>query len=92
MIYNMIDKLKAELLESRRNLEKNLIGMFVASQTHATSENRKRMFKMIKRGKIADIKSNCQGYIDGLSTTAEGKWVNQAKKSFKENANKFDNC
>ncbi|EAC3096119.1 hypothetical protein CFE90_01615 [Listeria monocytogenes] len=81
----MIDKLKAELLESRRNLEKNLIGMFVASQTHATSENR-------KRDKIADIKSNCQGYIDGLSTTAEGKWVNQAKKSFKENANKFDNC
>ncbi|WP_140442732.1 hypothetical protein, partial [Listeria monocytogenes] len=64
-------------------------GMFVASQTHATSENRKRMFKMIKRDKIADIKSNCQGYIDGLSTTAEGKWVNQAKKSFKENANKF---
>lgn len=56
--------------------------MFVASQTHATSENRKRMFKMIKRDKIADIKSNCQGYIDGLSTTAEGKWVNQAKKKF----------
>lgn len=92
MIYNMIDKLKAELLESRRNLEKNLIGMFVASQTHATSENRKRMLKMIKRDKIADIKSNCQAYIDGISTTAKGKWVNQAKKSFKENANKFDNC
>ncbi|MBC1394026.1 hypothetical protein [Listeria innocua] len=88
----MIDKLKAELLESRRNLEKNLIGMFVASQTHATSENRKRMFKMIKRDKIADIKSNCTSYIDGLSTTAKGKWVTKAKASFKENANKFDNC
>lgn len=87
----MIDKLRADLLESRKNLERNLIWMFVASQSHTTSENRKRMLKMMKRDKIADIKSNCSSYIDGLSTTAKGKWVTKAKESFKESAQKLDN-
>lgn len=45
----MIDSLKADLLESRKNLEKNLIRMFVASQSHTTSENRKKMLEMMKK-------------------------------------------
>ncbi|EAF6003310.1 hypothetical protein APE84_08700 [Listeria monocytogenes] len=88
----MIDKLRADLLESRKSLEINLIWMFVARQTYTASENRKQMLKMMKQDKIADIKSNCTSYIDGLSTTAKGKWVTKAKVSFKENANKFDHC
>lgn len=47
----MIDKLRADLLESRKSLEINLIWMFVARQTYAASENRKRMLKMMKRDK-----------------------------------------
>lgn len=34
----MIDKLRADLLESRKSLEINLIWMFVARQTYAASE------------------------------------------------------
>ncbi|WP_270994759.1 hypothetical protein [Listeria seeligeri] len=88
----MIDSLKADLLESRKNLERNLIRMFVASQSHTTSENRKKMLKMMKKDKLEDIKSNCKSYVNGISTTAKGKWVTQAKESFKEITNKLDNC
>lgn len=88
----MIDSLKADLLESRKNLERNLIRMFVASQSHTTSENRKKMLKMMKKDKLEDIKSNCTSYVNGISTTAKGKWVAQAKESFKEITNKLDNC
>ncbi|EAD2763030.1 hypothetical protein D3269_13780 [Listeria monocytogenes] len=88
----MIDKLRADLLESRKSLEINLIWMFVARQTYTASENRKQMLKMMKQDKIEDIKSNCTSYIDGLSTTAKGKWITKAKASFKENANKFNRC
>lgn len=56
---------------------------------HTTSETRK---KMMKKDKLADIKSNCISYVDGISTTAKGKWVTQAKESFKEITGKLDKC
>lgn len=88
----MLDNLKADLLESRKNLERNLIRFFVASQSHTTSETRKKMLKMMKKDQLADIKSNCISYVDGISTTAKGKWVTQAKESFKEITGKLDKC
>ncbi|WP_321386396.1 hypothetical protein [uncultured Enterococcus sp.] len=50
------------------------------------------MLKMMKQEKIEGIKSNCTGYVDGLSTAAKGKWVTQAKQTFKQTTNQFDNC
>lgn len=50
------------------------------------------MLKMMKQEKIDGIKSNCTSYVDGLSTTAKGKWVTQAKQTFKQTTSKFDNC
>lgn len=91
-MHKMLDALKEDLLEARKNLEKSLIQTFVASQSHATSENRKQMLKMMKQEKIEGIKSNCTSYVDGLSTTAKGKWVTQAKQTFKQTTSKFDNC
>ncbi|WP_242585417.1 MULTISPECIES: hypothetical protein [unclassified Enterococcus] len=91
-MHEMLDALKDDLLEARKNLEKSLIQTFVASQSHATSENRKQMLKMMKQEKIDGIKSNCTSYVDGLSTTAKGKWVTQAKQTFKQTTSKFDNC
>ncbi|HAB0008039.1 TPA_asm: hypothetical protein GIN74_01135 [Listeria monocytogenes] len=88
----MLDGLRSDLLERRKNLERNLIHMFVASHSHTTSETRKRMLKMMKKEKLANIKSNCTTYIAGLSTTAKGKWVTQGKKKFEEITSKFDKC
>lgn len=88
----MLDELREALLDARKNLEKNLIQTFVASQSHTTSETRKQMLKMMKQEKIEGIKSNCTCYVDGLSTAAKGKWVTQAKQTFKQTANQFDNC
>ncbi|ARM74521.1 hypothetical protein LMxysn_2886 [Listeria monocytogenes] len=50
------------------------------------------MLKMMKKEKLANIKSNCTTYIAGLSTTAKGKWVTQGKKKFEEITSKFDKC
>lgn len=88
----MLDELREALLDARKNLEKNLIQTFVASQSHATSETRKQMLKMMKQEKIEGIKSNCTSYVDGLSTAAKGKWVTQAKQTFKQTTSQFDNC
>ncbi|MBC1487524.1 hypothetical protein HCJ52_01070 [Listeria sp. FSL L7-1485] len=47
---------------------------------------------MMKKDQLADIKSNCISYVDGISTTAKGKWVTQAKENFKEITGKLDKC
>lgn len=85
----MLDELKEHLLDVRKNLEKNLIQTFVASQSHAASENRKQMLKQIESEKKDGIKRNCSSYMDNLNISAKGKWVKQAKKSFKQTTDKF---
>lgn len=79
----MIDKLRADLLESRKSLEINLIWMFVARQTYTASENRKQMLKMMKQDKIEDIKSNCTSYIDGLPLPQKANGSQRLKRVLK---------
>lgn len=86
----MLEELQKNLLDARKNLEKSLIQTFVASQSHATSENRKQLVERMEQEKIAGIKSNCSSYMDGLSASAKGKWVTKAKQAFKQTTEQFD--
>lgn len=90
MIGDMIDTMKESLLDIRKNLEKSLIRTFVASQTYATSENRKRMLEQIKETKCEELKSNSSSYLSSFSTSAKGEWVNKAKKAFQESSKQFE--
>lgn len=86
----MLEELQKNLLDARKNLEKGLIQNFVASQSHATSENRKQMMARMEAEKVAGIKRNGSNYTKNLSTSAKGKWVDKAKQAFKETTEQLD--
>ncbi|MGC6768835.1 hypothetical protein ACYSNR_08260 [Enterococcus sp. LJL128] len=86
----MIDSLKDELKDIRKNLEKSLIRSFTASHSRHVSDTRKQRMKQAEETIITALKSNSSNYLSSLTTAAKGKWVTQAKKSFKETTKQFE--
>lgn len=86
----MIDHLKENLLDIRKNLEKQLIRTFIASQSYAKSENRKSMLKHTKKEKVTELKTSSSSYIQNFSTSAKGQWVKASKQTFDKASKQVD--
>ncbi|MCO6017045.1 hypothetical protein CKN86_06170 [Carnobacterium divergens] len=86
----MIDAVKESLADIRKELEKKLIQTFVASQSHATSENRKQMMNQMEKEKKSGLKSTSSNYLSSFKTSAKGQWVKQAEQTFKQTTEQFD--
>lgn len=87
----MLDALKENLADIRKELEKKLIQTFVASQSRATSENRKQMINQMEKEKMNGLKSTSSSYLSSFKTSAKGQWVKQAEQTFKQTTEQFDN-
>ncbi|MDA9471184.1 hypothetical protein [Enterococcus sp. 5H] len=77
----LVEGAKEELLNLRKTAEKQLIRLWVASQSHATSENRKKLTKEHKKQKIETLKSISNAYKSSFSSSAKGEWIEQAKNA-----------
>lgn len=84
----MIEQFKENLLDIRKNLEKQLISSFIASQSHTKSENRKSMLKHTKKEKVTELKTSSTTYTKNFSTSAKGQWVKATKQNF-DKASKY---
>lgn len=91
MLILSLDKLQEALHELKKETEKTVIRTWVASQVHASSENRKKMMKVTKENTIQELKSYSSSYVASFSTSAKGQWVTQAKNAVKETTNSFKN-
>lgn len=87
----LLDSAKAELVEQRKNLEKQLIRTLVASPSYTTTQNRKALTKETKKRSIETLKSVSTSYKSGFSSSAKGQWVDAAKKAVSTVTNEFNN-
>lgn len=87
----MLDGLKEDLLNIRKNLERNLIRTVLAGQSHATTENRKQLMKQMEKTTIDGLKNTSSSYLTDFTTSAKGKWVKQAKQTFEQTTEQFNN-
>lgn len=90
-VNSVAESAKEELLKARKNLEKSLIRFYVASQSYATSENRKKVIKNTKKTHIQELKSHSTTFADGLTSSGKGAWIDQAKQAAQEAAELLDN-
>lgn len=87
----MLEALQESLADIRKELEKMLIQTFVASQSYATSENRKQMVEQTTKGKIESLSSTSSNYLSSFKASAKGQWVKQAEQAFKQTTEQFKN-
>lgn len=78
------------LEDLQKNLEKQIIRLFVASASHTTSELRKEMTQKTLQQAKQTIEQNTTQYTKQLGETAKGKWVDSAKQTTQRTSNRLD--
>lgn len=78
------------LEELQKSLEKQLIRNFVASQSQATTQNRKKMTQQTLQQIKKTINGATTTYSTNLSKAAQGKWVTAAKQATEKVTKKLD--
>lgn len=67
-----------ELIQQRKNLEKQLIRLLVASPSKATSQTRKSLTRERKSQGATKLKNASDTYKNNVSAAAKGQWVDAA--------------
>ncbi|MDK2802054.1 MAG: hypothetical protein KFW09_01605 [Oscillospiraceae bacterium] len=86
----MVDFVKEKLDDIQKNLEKMIISKYTASSSYNKSENIKNKLEKNKIKTIQELNSNIKSYTNNFSTSAKGKWVIKAEKSFLESTKEFN--
>ena len=67
-----------ESIQQRKNLEKQLIRLLVASPSKATSQTRKNLTRERKSQGATKLKNASDTYKNNVSAAAKGQWVDAA--------------
>ncbi|MDA9472942.1 hypothetical protein [Enterococcus sp. 5H] len=83
------EKMKMELKELKKALEKALIQGTVAPPCVQTTTTRKELVKSMGQSRVERLKNSSSNYISNFQSSAKGAWVTKVKTTFENTSTKL---